>query len=352
MAINLAACVTSFLVAFLILPLIIKYSYQKNLMDTPGGRKIHKKVTPSLGGIAIFVGFVIASFIWLDFDQWQNIRYVMASMLIVFLIGVRDDLVPFRALHKLFGQVIAVVILMFSTIHIQSLYGFMGITQIPIVVGYLITGFTIIIITNAFNLIDGLDGLAGSVGLISLLAFGVWFYWVDDYVFSLFSFAMAGGVLAFLIYNWEPSEIFMGDTGAMAIGMLLAVLTIRFMNLNDALAFDHPAKFSATIATASCFIITPLCDTLRIIILRVSKGKSPFSPDKSHIHHAIMRLGMTHAKTATILVTVNLVYIAFAFVFKEYSDKYMIFGVIIFSVLLSFSLDRLILRKLSSKSNS
>src|SRR5438132_1561840 len=150
MAVNLAACVTSFLVAFIVLPLIIKYSYRKNLMDTPGGRKIHKKVTPSLGGIAIFMGFIIASFIWLDFDQWQNIRYVMASTLIVFLIGVRDDHVPFRALHKLFGQIIAVVILMFSTIQIQSLYGFMGVTHVPLVVGYLITGFTVIVIINAF----------------------------------------------------------------------------------------------------------------------------------------------------------------------------------------------------------
>jgi UDP-N-acetylmuramyl pentapeptide phosphotransferase/UDP-N-acetylglucosamine-1-phosphate transferase len=318
-------------------------------MDTPGGRKIHKKVTPSLGGIAIFTGFVIASFIWLDFDQWQNIRYVMASMLIVFLIGVRDDLVPFRALHKLFGQIIAVVILMFSTIHIQSLFGFMGIGQIPLVVGYLITGLTIIVITNAFNLIDGLDGLAGSVGLISLLAFGAWFYWVEDYVFSLFSFAMAGGILSFLIYNWEPSEIFMGDTGAMIIGMLLAVLAIRFMNLNNELAANNPVKFSASIATASCFIIIPLCDTLRIIILRISKGKSPLTPDKSHIHHAIMRLGMTHAKTSTILSAVNLLYIALAFTFRKYGDNYMIFGVIIFSLILSLLLDRLILKKLSTK---
>jgi UDP-GlcNAc:undecaprenyl-phosphate GlcNAc-1-phosphate transferase len=349
MAVNLAACVTSFLVAFLILPLIIKYSYQKNWMDTPGGRKIHKKVTPSLGGIAIFMGFVIASFIWLDFDQWQNIRYVMASMLIVFLIGVRDDLVPFRASHKLFGQIIAVVILMFSTIQIQSLYGFMGITQLPLSIGYIITGFTIIVIINAFNLIDGLDGLAGTVGMISLLAFGGWFYLVEDYVFSLFSFAMAGGILAFLIYNWEPSEIFMGDTGAMAIGMLLAVLAIRFMNLNDALALRHPAKFSASIATAGCFIIVPLCDTVRIIILRLLQGKSPFAPDKSHIHHAIMRLGMTHARTATILAALNIVYITFAFALKDYGDNYLIFAVIIFSVSLSFVLDRLILKRISNK---
>lgn len=351
MAVNLAACVTSFLVAFIILPLIIKYSYRKNLMDTPGGRKIHKKVTPSLGGIAIFLGFIIASFIWLDFEQWRDIRYVMASLLIVFLIGVRDDLVPFRALHKLFGQIIAVVIVLFSSIQIQSLYGFVGITDIPLVVGYLISGFTIIVITNAFNLIDGLDGLAGGVGLVSLLAFGAWFYWVGDHVFSLFSFAMAGGILAFLIYNWEPSEIFMGDTGAMVIGMLLSVLALRFISLNHALAVDHPAKFAAGIASASCFVIVPLCDTLRIIIIRLSKGKSPFEPDKSHIHHAIMRLGLTHARTATILAAVNVAYIAVAFAFRDYNDNYMILGVIIFSVVLSFILDRLILKRLSNKGN-
>src|SRR4051812_6507238 len=108
MAVNFAACVTSFLVSFLILPLIIRYSFRKNWMDVPGGRKIHKKVTPSLGGVAIFSGFIVASFIWIDFDQWQNIRYVIASIFIIFLIGMRDDLVPFRASHKLVGQIVAI----------------------------------------------------------------------------------------------------------------------------------------------------------------------------------------------------------------------------------------------------
>ncbi|GHN00225.1 undecaprenyl-phosphate alpha-N-acetylglucosaminyl 1-phosphate transferase [Cytophagales bacterium WSM2-2] len=349
MAVNLAACITSFLVSFLILPLIIKYSFKKNLVDIPGGRKIHKKVTPSLGGIAIFAGFIVASLIWLDFDQWQTTRYTMASIFIIFLIGVRDDLVPFRASHKLLGQIVAVIILMFSTIRIHSLYGFLGVTEIPTILSYLITAFTIIVITNAFNLIDGLDGLAGSVGLISLLVFGIWFYWVEDYVFSLFSFAMAGGILSFLVFNWEPSEIFMGDTGAMIIGMLLAILVIRFMNLNYDLVSNHPAKFSASITSAGCFIIIPLCDTLRIIILRLYKGQSPFTPDKSHIHHAIMRLGMTHSKTAIILAIVNISYVALAILFKAYDDNYLLAGIVIFSGALSFFLDRLILKKLSGK---
>lgn len=349
MAVNLAASVTAFLVTFLVLPVIIKYSHKKNLGDVPGRRKIHKKVTPSLGGIAIFLGFAMASMFWMDFTQWDSVRFVMASLLIVFIIGVRDDLVPFRALHKLLGQIVAVIILLFSGVHIASLYGFLGVNEIPMAVGYTLTAFTIIVITNSFNLIDGLDGLAGSVGLIALVAFGTWFYLADDFVFGLFSFSMAGGLLAFLVFNWEPSEIFMGDTGAMVIGMLLAIMAIHFMNVNNSLPEFHAVKFSASIASAAAFIIVPLADTLRIIVLRLSKGKSPFSPDKSHIHHAIMRLGVTHSRTAMILALVNASFIFLSFMLRGYGDKIMIPLIIVISLVLSIILDRLILRKLATK---
>lgn len=349
MAVNLAACVTAFLISFLILPVVIKYSLRKNLVDVPGRRKIHKKITPSLGGIGIFMGFILASLFWLDYSQWEDVRFVFASMLLVFLIGVRDDLVPFRALHKLFGQIVAVIILLFSSVTIDSFYGLFGIDSIPAIPAYLLTAFTIIIVTNSFNLIDGLDGLAGSVGLVALIAFGMWFYWVGDYMFTLFSFAMIGAILAFLVFNWEPSEIFMGDTGAMVIGMLLAILAIRFMGMNYDLPVTHPAKFSATIASAAAFIIIPLSDTLRIIILRTIKGQSPFHPDKSHVHHAIMRLGMTHSKTALILASVNVFFIAGVFLLRDFSDLIVLPAVIVTALLLSGVLDRLILNKLSTK---
>lgn len=351
MAVNLAACVTAFLVSFLTLPVIIKYSLKKNLVDVPGRRKIHKKITPSLGGIAIFLGFAIASMFWMDFSQWDNMRFVLASLLIVFMIGVRDDLVPFRALHKLFGQIVAVIILFFSSIHIGSLHGLFGINEIPIWLSYTITMLTIIIITNSFNLIDGLDGLAGSVGLVALISLGTWFFLAGEFVFALFSFAMIGGILAFLFFNWEPSHIFMGDTGAMVIGMMLAIMSIHFMNVNDSLPEGHLVKYSATIASAVAFIIVPLSDTLRIIILRISKGKSPFSPDKSHIHHAIMRLGVTHSKTALILAVVSAIFILLSFLMRDFGDTVMLPLIIILSLVLSVILDRLIIRKLSTKTS-
>ena len=350
MAVNLAACVTAFLVSFITLPVIIKYFLSKNLVDTPGRRKIHKKITPSMGGISIFIGFLIADLIWVDFNEWQTSRYVLASLFIVFLLGVSDDIVPFQAKQKLFGQIVAVIILLFSGIHIQSFYGLFGVNEIPMIVGYFLTAFVIVLITNSFNLIDGLDGLAGTVSMVALTFFGIWFYFVGDAVFSLLCFAMIGGILAFLVFNWNPAEIFMGDTGAMVIGMLLGVLVIHFMNTNHDLPDGHSMKFAGTVAAGVAVIIIPLSDTLRIIILRISRGQSPFSPDKSHIHHAIMRLGMTHAQTSMILGSVNLFFVALVWVFREVADVWLLPAIVVIALIFSIILDRLILRKVSAKS--
>lgn len=350
MAILLAAAITAFVIAFLIVPVIIKYSLMKNLVDIPGRRKIHKKVTPSMGGIAIFFGFFIASLIWIDIPHWKEIKFILVSLFVIFFIGVRDDLVPLSAKLKLIGQVMTATLLIFLfDLRLRSLYGLFGVHELPAIVSYLLTIFTIIVIMNSFNLIDGLDGLAGTLAMVALLSFGIWFYLIGDEVFSIFSFAMLGAILAFLIFNWEPSEVFMGDTGALVIGMMLAILTIHFIDLNYNLPVGTPYKFTASVGTAACFIIIPLVDTGRIIILRLSQKKSPFKPDKSHIHHAIMRLGMTHSQTTLILATTQVVYIGVALLFYRTTDRYLLSAILGLSIFLSIMLDRLILRKLDVK---
>jgi len=353
MALQLAAAITSFVIAFLVVPVIIKFSLQKNLVDVPGRRKIHKKITPSLGGVAIFLGFFISSLIWIEIQSWASIKFILVALFVVFFIGVRDDLVPLRWMMKLIGQIMAASLLIFLfNLRITSLYGLFGIHELPEITSYVLTYFTIIVITNSFNLIDGLDGLAGTIGIISLLGFGIWFYLIDDVIFSVLSFSMLGAIFAFLIFNWEPSEIFMGDTGALVIGMLLATLTIRLIETNYTLPATSPFRFTGSVGSAACFIVIPLIDTLRIFILRASKKQSPFKPDKSHIHHAIMRLGFSHGKTTIILGGTQLVYIALAVIFKEFSDKYILTGLITSSFILSVVLDRLIVGKLSLKEDT
>ena len=348
MAKELAAAITSFVIAFLIVPVIIKYSLAKNLVDIPGRRKIHKKVTPSMGGIAIFIGFFISSLIWLDIQGLGYIKFILVALFVIFFIGVRDDLVPLRAMVKLVGQLMAASLLIFLfDLRIKTFYGLFGVHELPDIVSYIITYFTIIVITNSFNLIDGLDGLAGTIAIVALLAFGIWFYLVDDQIFSILSFSMLGGIFAFLIFNWEPSEVFMGDTGALVIGMMLAILAIHFINVNYSLPAMTPYKFNGSVGTAACIIIIPLVDTLRIVILRISKGQSPFAPDKSHVHHAIMRLGMTHSQTTLTLGGVQILYIVLAITFHKLGDIYVLSGLLVLSFLLSVTLDRLIISRLS-----
>jgi UDP-GlcNAc:undecaprenyl-phosphate/decaprenyl-phosphate GlcNAc-1-phosphate transferase len=347
MAIQLAAAITAFVISFLIVPVIIKYSLRKNLVDIPGRRKIHKKVTPSMGGIAIFIGFFISSLIWIDFSYWGQIKFILVALFVIFFIGVRDDLVPLRALVKLTGQLMAVFLLIaLFDLRLRSLYGLFGVHDLPLIVSYALTVFTIIAITNSFNLIDGLDGLAGTIASIALFAFGTWFFLVGDHIFAIFAFTMLGAIFAFLIFNWEPSEVFMGDTGALVIGMMLAILTIHFIDTNYNLPDTEPYKFTASIGTAAAFIMIPLVDTSRIIILRLWKGQSPFTPDKSHIHHAIMRLGKSHSQTTTILGITQLAFVILAVSLKEFREMVTLSTVIVVAIGLSIFLDRLILKKL------
>ena len=350
MIIQFASALSAFIVAFLTIPVIIRYSLKRNLVDVPGRRKIHKKITPSLGGIAIFFGFVVSILIWLDIQRWAEIKFLLVALFMVFFIGVRDDLVPIRASIKLLGQVLAAVFLVsFFEVRLNGLYGVFTVHEVPSVLSYTLSLFTIIIITNSFNLIDGLDGLAGTISCIGFLFFGIWFSLVGDSTFSILAFSMVGGISAFLIFNWDPSEIFMGDTGALVIGMLLSVMTIHFINVNHYLPADSVYGFRASVATAAAVIIIPLIDTARIVILRLSKGQSPLKPDKSHIHHAIMRLGMSHSQTTLILAVVHVIYIGLAVVAHKMGENWVLLGLLVFSIILSVFLDRLILRRKAVK---
>jgi UDP-GlcNAc:undecaprenyl-phosphate GlcNAc-1-phosphate transferase len=346
MAIQIAAAVTSFIICFLIIPVIIKYSLEKNLVDIPGRRKVHKKITPSMGGIAIFIGFLIAALIWVDVSQWKEIRFIMIGLFMVFFIGVRDDLIPLRPFMKLLGQILtSCLVVMLFDFRLKSFYGLLGIYEIPLLVSYGITIFTIIVITNSFNLIDGLDGLAGTIASISFLAFGGSFFLVGDLVYSVLSFCMMGAVISFLFFNWEPSEIFMGDTGALVIGMMISILAIHFIEMHYSLPAGHPFKISACVSGAICFILVPLADTLRVFILRIAKRKSPFTPDKNHVHHNLLARGLGHGKSTLLLAIFQGTVIVVFFFLKDISDNIIIPGIILLCIILSFVMGRVAQRQ-------
>jgi UDP-N-acetylmuramyl pentapeptide phosphotransferase/UDP-N-acetylglucosamine-1-phosphate transferase len=244
---------------------------------------------------------------------------------------------------KLVAQVfVAFVLIIFFDLRIQSLYGILGIYTLPLPLSYAVTVFTIVVIVNSFNLIDGLDGLAGTIAAIAFFSYGVWFFVAGDLLFSTLSFGMLGGLLAFLLFNWEPSQIFMGDSGALVVGLLLAIITIHFINFNFSLPENLYFRYEASVGAGMCFIIVPLIDTLRVFIIRLSRRQSPFTPDKSHIHHSIMRLGLSHSRTVIVLGGTQALFIALAIIFRNHSDNYFLPGIVMLGATLSMTLDRII----------
>lgn len=304
------------------MPVLIKVLSQWKLYDSPGNHKIHSDFKPSMGGVAIFLGSLFALVMSLSLTDWANQKYLFISLSVMFLIGLRDDVLALTPKQKLYSQFLPVLLLVFlDNITLNSTYGLIDLPFVPQWVIWFISIFTLIILTNAYNLIDGVDGLAGSIGMVGLIFFGLWFYAIDNIVLSLVAMTFAGAILGFLFFNWQPSQIFMGDTGALMIGFLLSFMAIQFINSNFQLPATNPAKFQSSVATAICVVIIPVFDALRVIILRLRKLQSPFKADRNHLHHQLLNLQFSHAQTVLVLVGINLGFILLAWLLRNQSDQ-------------------------------
>jgi UDP-GlcNAc:undecaprenyl-phosphate/decaprenyl-phosphate GlcNAc-1-phosphate transferase len=344
----------SFLIGFglslVTLPFIIQYTKQKNLFVKLDQRRIHKKVTPSMGGIAIFLGLGIAAAVYSITSQSQIVLIITAVLSIPFLIGFLDDRVHLRPSRKIVGQLVAATLVYFILdVKLTSFYGVFGGFQFPEFTSYIVTVVTIILLTNSFNLIDGIDGLAGMFSLVALTFFGIWFARHGNNEYAVISFALIGSVLAFLIKNWQPSKIFMGDTGSLVLGMSLSILAIVFLNENSQLAAHDSLKFNSGIGTVVCVLIVPIVDTIRVVVIRVSRGISPLTADKRHIHHALVRIGKSHRFAVLLILIVHVFFVANALLLKQFSDWYVIGSLTLFAASFCVILEKAIARHTYSR---
>jgi UDP-N-acetylmuramyl pentapeptide phosphotransferase/UDP-N-acetylglucosamine-1-phosphate transferase len=302
----------AFLITFFSIPVIIEVAKDKKLFDEPGERKVHKAVTPTLGGLGIFAGFVIAILMGIPSSATSVFQYFMAAIMIIFFMGIKDDILILTATKKFIGQLVAAaIIIKFGGIEITNMYGFIGIHAIPPSASFLLTLFTIVVITNSFNLIDGVDGLAGSLGLLTSVIFGIYFYLSGQVLYTIMAVSLSGSLVAFLFYNFNPAKIFMGDTGSLLIGIINSIFVIKFISL----ASDPASAFPLASAPALGFsvLLVPLFDTLRVVSHRVLNRRSPFCPDKNHIHHLLLDQGLNHKMIVATCVGVNILFIALAY---------------------------------------
>ena len=309
----LLASITAFLVTYIAIPPIIQIARKKKLFDVPDARKSHNSNIPALGGLAIFVGVIFSLSFWTPFTVFGELQYILSAFIIIFLIGAKDDIDPVSPTTKLIAEILAAAILVIkSNVVITSMHGLFGIYEIQPVFAAVLSIVTIVVIINSFNLIDGINGLGASITILAATTMGTWFFLVNKVELSILAFALTGSVLAFLRFNITPAKIFMGDAGSLFCGLVVAIMTIKFIGYQQVLV-DSPYSFKAVPAVAMGILILPLFDTLRVFTMRVLKGRSPLSPDRSHIHHQLIDAGLSHMKATGILVLVNLAFMLLVF---------------------------------------
>ncbi|MBU2649653.1 MAG: undecaprenyl/decaprenyl-phosphate alpha-N-acetylglucosaminyl 1-phosphate transferase [Bacteroidetes bacterium] len=332
------------------MPAIIRAGVRFELTDKPDQRKLHKNPIPTLGGIGIFLGFFLTSVTFMIFSGNTQFYYIIASLIILFVLGILDDLKDLSPSKKFLVQFITAFLIAFSGIRIEGFYGFLGIQEIPVWFQYMLTIVIIVGVTNAFNLIDGIDGLAGGVSFINTTLIGIIFLLAGESVFSILAFALAGSLLAFLYYNFHPAKIFMGDTGSLIIGFTLAVIGILIIQKATVITESLNLNGNIMIVMVGIFLI-PVYDTLRVFIVRMKNKKSPFRPDKNHIHHLLIETGYNHTRSALVLYFSNLVIIGAGFMMKTLNPNFAIPVLFILAILMTEMLNirRIILNQIRER---
>lgn len=321
--------------SLIVVPAIIKVAYHKRLVDDPRleDRKIHRYSVPNLGGVAVFSIFALVSCLFTSSSSLQQGNFIFAAGIIVFSIGLKDDLVSLDPYKKFLAQFITAFITVYlADIRFTSFYGVLGMEEISPILSYLFTSVAMVFIINAFNLIDGINGLLGGITLLISLTYGTIFYFMNEQGLSVLAFSLAGAVLGFLKYNvGRRARIFMGDAGAYSIGFVIALLSIKFIELNKSatLGSDSFHFIKSAPAIALAILIIPTYDTLRVFTKRIINGKSPFFADRNHIHHRLLNVGFTHLQASVILVGTNLGFIGLALALDQIGTTQLMLVVIL-----------------------
>lgn len=305
-----------FLLAFVItaitIPTIVRVARLKNLCAMPNRRTSHNSAIPNLGGMALFIGFLISSILVAGDYLTSNLFYYIGGLIILFFVGMKDDVLIIDPKKKLAAQiVVAFMIAMLANIKIVHLFDMFHVGYISDVFSIAITVFMILLLINGFNLIDGIDGLASGAGIITALFFGLSFWNSGDVAYTIICFSLIGSLSGFFIYNvfGKENKIFLGDTGSLILGLTISVLMIHFLDpdVNGGFAWFP----NSSPALAAGILVLPLFDTLRVFTIRIMQGKSPFVADHQHIHHLLLGMGFSHLRSTMILLSVNLLFILF-----------------------------------------
>lgn len=328
----LGAFLLSALCGFLFIPALLSFCKKKNLYDTPNQRKVHKCLVPRLGGIAfmpsMLIAFLIVTLIMgshavdskITISTWT--LGLLISLLMIYGVGIVDDLIGLNAKVKFTIQIVASAILPLCGLYINNLYGLFGLHEIPFYIGFPLTVLVFVFIDNAMNLIDGIDGLAASLSILALLGFLYSFIHNNLVVYAVLIAGLVGVLTAYLYFNVfgnpeKNRKIFMGDSGSLTLGFILGFLFVK-TSMNN----PHVMPFSAArVILAYSLLIVPTFDVVRVIIHRLRIGKPIFDADKSHIHHKLMAAGLSQHCTLGAILLMELCFVVLNLAIYEFIGK-------------------------------
>ena len=302
------ALLTGFVITYLSVPAIVRLSLVKRLYDEPDDRKVHGRRITALGGVAIFAGIFFTFVFFSAYLPNPALNSIVLAMGILFVTGIKDDLFPLVPVKKFLGQIIAIVIVAVQgNVRIVALYDLYDTYNIlPYWLSIVLTAIFFVVIINSFNFIDGINGLLTSIVLVICSVYAYFFFRMESPLFLILAMSICGTLIAFLRYNLFNAKVFMGDSGSLVLGFLVAVLTIYFIQRANEYEPNIFYNIHGMVFAFSVLII-PVLDSIRVVFVRVLiKRTSPFAADRNHIHHALLDIGLSHFQATLTLTIVNL----------------------------------------------
>lgn len=324
----------SFVVVVISIPKIIFVAFSKRLTTPVISRSSHTSFTPAFGGVAIYLGVMLAA-IGIQLNSPNGFGYAFAAAItFIFIVGLKDDLVNSPAKSKLMGEIVAILLICFHpSLVITDFHGFLGIHEISPWITIPLSILFLIIFINSYNLIDGIDGLAGMIGILIASFYGYYFFLIGDSYFFLLSVVVIGALIGFLFFNFSKTnkKIFMGDCGSLVVGLVLGVLSIRFLTSTPLAPHSHFILPENKLSAAFFVLFTPIFDTIRVIIIRILKGRSPFEADKNHLHHVFVLKGISHKRSTLIITILHFLILVFLLSIASWLPSWVVFTLLIFT---------------------
>ena len=336
----------SLMIVIIAIPSIIHVANRCALFDDHSiVGKNHKSGISRLGGVAVFFSFIITSLLFSKTANFETFNYLLVSCVILFAVGLKDDLSGVHPSTKFAMQFIVALIMVFlGDVRLTSMYSVLNIYDLPYFWSVTISILIIMFVTNAFNLIDGIDGLVGTTSLVVSLILGILFVQMGQPIYACIAFSLVGACGGFLFFNLTPAKIFMGDTGSLLIGFLSAILCLRFIELNKVDGINN-VYFNAAPSITVAILIVPIYDAIRVFLIRIYNGNSPFKGDNNHIHHRMLALGLTHLQTTFILIVYNVSIFSVTLSLRHLGNFYLIGMLFAICILFNFVLMFLIRSK-------